>query len=329
MSMAGVNTPHDSFFVKSLGDIDAMREFLELNLPDEIIKNIKVKTISKENTTFVDENLKKLFSDLIFNVELESGNKGYVVFLFEHKSTVEKDTVFQIFKYLARIWDEVISDNRLPVIIPVLFYHGNEKWSAPMKLSGLIEDDIDWADKIIPDFEYFIYTLKDLKKIYPNITVTKLKLYIKTLQLSHSKTKKEFNRRLKNLLIELDKYCKKTGQSVYFRVAMRYILETSARSKTDEEKIIELSKKFIPERKGDIMTVAEELRKEGEQRGIEKGERKILIETVTIQLEKKFNLELPNNILKKIAIADREKLIKIRDNIFDIESLDEVSQVLD
>ncbi|MFW6282397.1 MAG: hypothetical protein ACOC1O_06415 [bacterium] len=63
---------------------------------------------------------------------------------------------------------------------------------------------------------------------------------------------------------------------------MRYILETSGKNKNDEEKIIELSKKFIPERKGDIMTVAEELRKEGEQRG----ERKVLIETVTIQLEK-------------------------------------------
>ena len=326
--MAGVNTPHDSFFVKSLGDVNAMREFLELNLPNEIIKNIKVETISKENTTFVDGNLKKLFSDLIFNVELESGNKGYVVFLFEHKSTVEKDTVFQIFKYLARIWDEVISDKRLPVIIPVLFYHGKEKWTAPMKLSGLIEDDFDWAKKIIPDFEYFIYTLKDLREVYPNINVPKLKLYIKTLQLSHSKTDEEFYDRLENLLIELDKYCGKTGQSVYFRVAMRYILETSGKSETDE-KIIELSKKFIPERKGDIMTVAEELRKEGEQRGIEKGERKVLIETVTTLLEKKFNLELPNNILKKIAITDTEKLIKIRDNIFDIENLDEVRQILD
>ena len=73
------------------------------------------------------------------------------------------------------------------------------------------------------------------------------------------------------------------------------------------------------------MTIAEQLRKEGEQRG----ERKVLIETVTILLEKKFKYNLPNNILKKIAVADIEKLLKIRDNIFDIQNLDEVKQILE
>jgi len=335
--MSGVNNPHDSYFVKSIGNEESIREFLELNLPDEIIENLKMDTISKENTSFVDQNLKRFFSDLIFKVDLKSGNKGYVVFLLEHKSTDEKEPVFQIFKYLARIWDEVITDSKLPVIIPILFYHGKEKWTAPVRLSGLMEGDISWAAKIIPDFSYYVYTLNDLKEIYPHITVTKLKLYIKALQLSRSKTEEEFYRILENLLIELNRYCLEKGENAYFITTMTYIMETCGKSKSDQEKIIEQSKKFVPERKGDIMTVAEELRKEGEERGIvkgieqgiEKGRIENMQEMIDFALELKFGL-VSKKVTDKInGIKNYEKLKEIKKLIVIAGTIEEFMKKID
>ena len=88
------------------------------------------------------------------------------------------------------------------------------------------------------------------------------------------------------------------------------------------------------------MNIAEQLVKEGEQKGlekglekgmekgIEKGMEKVLIDTVRVLIKKKFNIEFHQDIEKKIETAKRKSLIEIRDNIFEINSLEEVEQIL-
>jgi hypothetical protein len=200
-----------------------------------------------------------------------------------------------------------------------------------------MEGDISWAAKIIPDFSYYVYTLNDLKEIYPHITVTKLKLYIKALQLSRSKTEEEFYRILENLLIELNRYCLEKGENAYFITTMTYIMETCGKSKSDQEKIIEQSKKFVPERKGDIMTVAEELRKEGEERGIvkgieqgiEKGRIENMQEMIDFALELKFGL-VSKKVTDKInGIKNYEKLKEIKKLIVIAGTIEEFMKKID
>lgn len=69
------------------------------------------------------------------------------------------------------------------------------------------------------------------------------------------------------------------------------------------------------------MTLGEKLRKEGKKENLQ--------ETITIQLSKKLNINhLPDIISNDINSADIKKLEKIRDNIFEINSLDEVKKYL-
>ena len=80
------------------------------------------------------------------------------------------------------------------------------------------------------------------------------------------------------------------------------------------------------------MTIAEQLVKEGEQKGLEKGlekgMEKELMDTVRVLIKKKFNIELHQDIEDKIETANKRSLIEIRDNIFEINSLEEVEQIL-
>ncbi|MEJ6952284.1 hypothetical protein [Natronospora cellulosivora (SeqCode)] len=80
------------------------------------------------------------------------------------------------------------------------------------------------------------------------------------------------------------------------------------------------------------MTVADELRKEGEKegirKGIEKGIEKDLKDTVAILLAKKFKLDLPQEMQEKIKNAKKEDLLAIRNNIFEIENLEEVKKII-
>ena len=79
--------------------------------------------------------------------------------------------------------------------------------------------------------------------------------------------------------------------------------------------------KTIPERSGDLMSLGEKLRKEGKLENLR--------ETISIQLTKKLNInKMPDQISQKINSANIEELEKIRDNIFEINSLDEVKKYL-
>ena len=82
-----------------------------------------------------------------------------------------------------------------------------------------------------------------------------------------------------------------------------------------------------------VMTLAEKLleegREEGREEGKEEGKKEEWMDTINIQLEKKFNKKIPEDIKEKIKKSDKKQLVKIRDNIFDIENLDEVRLIIE
>ncbi|MEJ6950192.1 hypothetical protein [Natronospora cellulosivora (SeqCode)] len=68
------------------------------------------------------------------------------------------------------------------------------------------------------------------------------------------------------------------------------------------------------------MTIAEKFREEGKKEE--------LIKTIIVLLENKFRVSLTSEVKKYIEDSDRKKLAKIRDDIFDIESLNEAISIL-
>ena len=68
------------------------------------------------------------------------------------------------------------------------------------------------------------------------------------------------------------------------------------------------------------MTFTQEAKKEGKKEE--------LIATLKILLQKKFKTNWSTSMEKSIEIADIQDLAKIRDNIFEIDSLDEVKEIL-
>ncbi|MFW5988241.1 MAG: hypothetical protein ACOCQA_02245 [bacterium] len=112
----------------------------------------------------------------------------------------------------------------------------------------------------------------------------------------------------------------------YIKTTVKYLLNVN--EVISYENLKEKSKKIIPERSGVIMTVAEKIREKGKREGIQEGKKEELINTLKIQLEKKFKKELPEDVKKGIDNADRNKLDKIRDKIFEIKSIDEVRDIV-
>jgi predicted transposase/invertase (TIGR01784 family) len=112
--------------------------------------------------SFVDDRLKKHRTDLLYRVKLKDGGEAYVYVLVEHKSSSDRLTPMQLLRYMVNIWSRLIDEGArppLPPIIPLVFHHGAESWSAARTFHGLFEPFNDAFRSMTPQFDYVLIDL--------------------------------------------------------------------------------------------------------------------------------------------------------------------------
>lgn len=90
----------------------------------------------------------------------------FVISLIEHKSDVDYNVSMQLLRYIACIWNDYANTThkqntgdsrnlsfRYPPILPIVYYEGVSKWTAPMQLKERIFLNEIFAP-YIPDFTY-------------------------------------------------------------------------------------------------------------------------------------------------------------------------------
>jgi predicted transposase/invertase (TIGR01784 family) len=80
-------TPHDAFFKDIFGREENVRAFLRDFLPKNILNRLDLGDLEIEKNPYVDERLKKHFSDMVVSVTVIPDYEAKIYFLLEHKST--------------------------------------------------------------------------------------------------------------------------------------------------------------------------------------------------------------------------------------------------
>ena len=135
---------HDEFCKENLRDLDKARKFLKLMLKPEIIDLLDLERLELSQESFLDEDLKKLYGDVLYQVPVKNSNENIIVFvLIELKTENDKWVLFQLAKYIIRIWDKEyrkaenegrLADFKLPTVIPLIFHHGESRFTASTEL---------------------------------------------------------------------------------------------------------------------------------------------------------------------------------------------------
>lgn len=76
-------TPHDATFRQFLTQPDIARDFMTLHLPAELRAVCDLSTLKLESGSFVEEDLRQYFSDVLYSLKTTAGD-GYVHVLIEH-----------------------------------------------------------------------------------------------------------------------------------------------------------------------------------------------------------------------------------------------------
>ncbi|NKQ34519.1 MAG: Rpn family recombination-promoting nuclease/putative transposase, partial [Chloroflexi bacterium] len=157
--MNELSNPHDRFFKETFSRVEVARDLLANYLPPEVVALLDLETLEARSDSFVDADLQEQFADLLYQVQMQDGRPAYVYVLLEHKSYPDPNTAFQILRYQVRIWeDDWRNGEVLRPIIPLVLYHGRERWRAATDFAGLFSGD----EALRPYWPQSRYELLDL-----------------------------------------------------------------------------------------------------------------------------------------------------------------------
>ncbi len=285
-----INNPHDRFFRATFARRETALNFLQTYLPPEIVQVFDFSTFEISKDTFVDTELQKSSSDVLYKVGAAGGGQACIYILFEHKSYQDKMVAFQILKYMVKIWELQRQQNKeqkdkqpypLKPIFPLVIYHGLKGWRIDLSFANLF-DKMDLPDVLrpyVPDFKYWLFDLSqysdaDIKgEVILRLAALLLK-YIRRGDL------KEALGRILPLLLEIEQ--KETGLE-YIETVLRYL--TSGTDKITKDDLNKLLRKVYTEGEKLMPTIAEQWVEQGKEIGEKKGERKALNRTLTVRFD--------------------------------------------
>ena len=120
-------TPHDLVFKTFLSTMETARDFIAIHLPPALLRLCDLQTLKLESGSFIEEDLHPYYSDMLYSLKTACGD-GYIHVLIEHQSSPDKHMAFRLMRYaIAAMQRHLEAGHKtLPLVIPILFYHGRE-----------------------------------------------------------------------------------------------------------------------------------------------------------------------------------------------------------
>ncbi len=219
-------------------------------------------TLKLESGSFIEESLRPYYSDMLYSLKTVQG-EGYVYALIEHQSRPDKNMAFRLMRYAIAAMQQHIDagHKHLPLVIPLQFYHGN---ISPYPY------DMNWLKGFAnPDQAKALYTqdfpLVDVTVISDDDIMQHRRIALLELVQKHARHRDimDFLEPLVTLLLT-DYTTDKQVQSL-----MSYLLQVGETNNL--EALITSLASSVPKHEETLMTIAEQLRQQGEQRGRQEG----------------------------------------------------------
>lgn len=163
MNDESLPSPHNRFFLQTFSKLELASALLADHLPPATLAKLDLKSLRLTSGSFIDDELHETSSDLLFEVDrVDCDEKVLVYVLTDHKSYQDRMTPFQLLKYMVRIWENRLRDGKpLCVIIPLVVYHGETRWTTSLTLDDIIQAPMEFR-RYVPQFALDMLDLSDL-----------------------------------------------------------------------------------------------------------------------------------------------------------------------
>ena len=263
MEKGTTSTPHDAVFKQFLRHADTARDFLDIHLPPALRKMCDLDTLTLASGSFIEENLRAYYSDVLWALKTAAG-EGYIYVVIEHQSSPDAFMAFRLMRYAIAAMQRHLDygHKTLPLVIPILFYHGV---ATPYPWS------LSWLDMFAdPALAKQLYTgpfpLVDITVVPDDEIVQHRRVALLELMQKHIR-----QRDLLGIVtaILLNGYANDRQLKTLFN----YLIHSGKALRLG--KFIREVAQRVPQHKEKLMTIAERLRevgrRQGKREGLEKG----------------------------------------------------------
>lgn len=268
---AGRSNPHDALFRRVLGEPEHAASQLRSVLPPALVAGVELDTLTPVAGSFVDEALRWRHCDLLFRTRCR-GRDAFMYVLMEHQSGPDPWMAWRMLRYVTRIWDryrvEYPRSPALPLIVPVVVYHGRIPWPHPTELSGLLDLDPGWAADpvtaaVLPRFAFLLDDLSGLDETSLRARPLTAPARV-TLLLLRRASSPGLAEELVGGVGDLRAVLDRAGGLETFQAMMTYIQLVAEEPTTDLRHIME---QVGPDAEEAYVTIADTLRAEGRAEG--------------------------------------------------------------
>lgn len=318
--------PHDALFKAAFENPQHGVGIFRGALPAAVADAIAWDTATRESGTFIDSELGDSFSDLLFSAQIHGG-RALLYLLLEHQSTNDRAMPLRIYFYVGRIWERFRKehpDEPPPLIVPVVVSHAPGGWTAPQSLQEMFEPNpvtIPGLAELVPNF---VLTIVDLAHLSNEEIKARALAAFPTLAFWALRDARDHVQLLANLGEWAEAFTE-AGRTPHGVAALaqliRYIAVVTDGLHVDafRAKIRE----YAPQAEAAVMTIAEEMRREGEARGREQGRVQALSDMLRKLVARKFGA-LSAAHEARIADATAEQLERYVERLLVAATIDAV-----
>nr|WP_269493429.1 Rpn family recombination-promoting nuclease/putative transposase [Desulfurispirillum indicum] len=292
---------------------------LQHEMPAHIAEVLDFSTLQRIETTYVDDDLRKTYSDRVFLANFRDSDKqAFIYMLFEHKSYPDDWCSLQLLKYMSAQWQKYLRENpqatKLPPIIPLVLYHGEDRWRRKEIIDLLDVSDPESMAPYTPVFDYVLWDVSQMdqrRQIYRPDTSA-------FLMILHHGRRKSLREILPTVMLLINNA--NHDKCTTLELLHQFLTYAISVNSDIDDQAIQRSLDEIPEHKEAVMSaVIEKWEARGEARGVHKGQAQILY----TQIERRFG-SVPPAVHERIAQATEEELSRYAINIFDAKTAFEV-----
>ena len=263
-----INNIHDKFFKTIFSFREEAEDFVKHTFPKRLVECLDFSTFKNETETYIDNELGESMSDLMYSCTYNGLVSIKIVLLFEHKSYVEQYPHFQVLRYLLNVWENAAKQKqRPPFVVPILFYHGKQKWKY-QKFTSYFEHIDKQLKRFLPNFDFLFININELgdtqiQKIFEMQTLRSALLVMK-----HIFEKQTFWVHFEKILKQNTEMISTEHGTAMFKTFTIYI---SNYLNIEPMELVEKIRKFSPEYYQNMMLMEDKTYLRGRQEGWQEG----------------------------------------------------------
>ncbi|MEO1303248.1 MAG: Rpn family recombination-promoting nuclease/putative transposase [Myxococcota bacterium] len=323
-----MTTPHDHFAKMALRQHrSVLSGIMELALPAGVVEQLDMSTLRSSDLELIDERFTAVHTDLLFEALTLDGRDALVFVLVEHQSGQDASMAYRMFRYVSRIWEVWLNEHpeggplKLPLVLPIVLYHGTRAWRAPLNVQDLIESSRakDGLGELLISAPYVVFDTSGWgDDALAELAVSQV-CRLTLLALANVKRPVRFATKLRAWLGLLATVVREPEGRRLVELILRYY--DQVRGPEEFTEAMSVARELDVELEKAMYTAADMLRDEGRAQGREEGrdeERRAMLRR---QLEIKFG-SLSPDVVERLRAASSAELQSWVERIVSVDSLD-------